>query len=357
MNEHPTKIKIAISIGDYNGIGPEVILKSLAEKEITDFFTPIIFASTKLLNFHKDILKLDRIYLQGIPHASKAVEGKINVVNLWKNPIETHFGQSTKEAGEYAYQSLKAAAEAVLEGHADVLVTAPFNKDNIQSEIFQFPGHTEYLGKVWGGSPLMFMVSDDIKVGLVTQHVPLQEVVHNITPKSVEEKIKQIQNSLIRDFGIEKPKIAVLGLNPHAGDNGLLGKEEQEILLPIIDKKREQGHIVLGPYPADSFFTPHNLHAFDAVLAMYHDQGLTPFKTIAFEEGVNFTAGLPFVRTSPDHGVAYDIAGKGIANQASFREALFMAVEIYRKRNEYEVLTKNVLKPMKIKVEKGDESE
>ncbi len=357
MSEHHTKIKIAISIGDYNGIGPEVILKSLAEKEMTDFFTPIIFASTKLLNYHKDKLKLDRIYLQGIPHASKAVEGKINVVNLWKDPIDTHFGQSTKETGEHAYQSLKAAAEAVSEGHADVLVTAPINKDNIQSEAFKFPGHTEYLGEVWGGNPLMFMVSDEIKVGLVTQHIPLQEVAQNITPKNVEVKIGQIAKSLIRDYGIEKPKIAVLGLNPHAGDNGLLGKEEQEILMPVIDKQRERGHIVFGPYPADSFFTPHNLHAFDAVLAMYHDQGLIPFKTIAFEEGVNFTAGLSHVRTSPDHGVAYDIAGKGIADPTSFREAMYTAVEIYRNRSEYKELTKNVLRPMKMMVEKGDQNE
>lgn len=354
MFDRTQKIKIAISIGDYNGIGVEVILKSLKEKEITDFFTPIIFASTKLMSYQKERLNLERLNFQGIQDASQAVDGKINIVNLWKDTIDVHYGKVEKTAGEHAYQSLYAAAKAVKDGFADVLVTAPINKDNIQSEAFNFPGHTEFLGELWGGNPLMFLVAEKIKVGLVTQHIPIREVAEQITKKAVHQKIQQIHQSLVEDYGLEKPKIAVLGLNPHAGDNGLLGKEEQEIIQPAIERCRNENQMVFGPYPADSFFTPQNLQTFDAVLAMYHDQGLTPFKTISFDEGVNFTAGLPFIRTSPDHGVAYDIAGKGIASEESFTEALFLAVELFRNRKEYGILTENILKASPIKLEKGD---
>ena len=351
------KIRVAISIGDPNGIGIEVILKSLMDKEITDFFTPIIFGATKLLTAHKDRLKMDRINFQGIQHASKAVDGKVNVVNLWKDNIDVQFGKSTPDAGKLAFESLKAAAQAVTDGHADVLVTAPINKENIQSEDFKFPGHTEYLGEVWGGNPLMFMVSEKVKVGLVTQHIPVQEIAQHITTQHIEFKIKQIAKSLVQDYAVEKPKIAVLGLNPHAGDKGLLGKEEQEIIVPLIQKQLEDGNLIFGPYPADSFFSPHNLTQFDAVLAMYHDQGLIPFKTICFEEGVNYTAGLRYVRTSPDHGVAYDIAGKGLADETSFKEAIFTAMTIFRNRKEYFELTKNVLKPAKVRLTSDDQVE
>ncbi|WP_395093515.1 4-hydroxythreonine-4-phosphate dehydrogenase PdxA [Vaginella massiliensis] len=349
------KIRVAISIGDPNGIGVEVILKALMDKDITDFFTPIIFGATKLLNFHKDQLKLDRIYFQGIPHASKTVDGKINVVNLWREQPEVQLGKSTPLAGELAFQSLKAAAQAVKDGVADVLVTAPINKENIQSDEFNFPGHTEYLGEVWGGTPLMFMVSDQVRVGLVTQHIPLQEVAQHITTKNVEFKLKQIAKSLIQDFAVERPKIAVLGLNPHAGDRGLLGKEEEEILAPLINQQLEKGNLTFGPYPADSFFSPAMLDQFDAVLAMYHDQGLIPFKTICFEEGVNYTAGLSHVRTSPDHGVAYDIAGKGIADETSFKQAIFTAIRIFENRKEYSELTKNVLRPTKVNIDSEED--
>ena len=314
MSEKDRKPRVAISIGDYNGVGIEVILKTLQEKEMTEFFTPVIFGSTKLLSYQKDKLKFDRINFQGIQDASQIVDGKINVVNLWKDQIDVHFGKITKEAGEHAYQSLKAATQSVTDGFTDVLVTAPINKDNIQSEDFNFPGHTEFLGAVWGGKPLMFLVSEKLKVGLVTQHIPIGEVAKNIHTKSVYAKIQQIHKSLVEDYAISKPKIAVLGLNPHAGDNGLLGSEEKEIISPVIERCINENQLVFGPYSADSFFSPHNLDAFDAVLAMYHDQGLVAFKTISFDEGVNYTAGLKFVRTSPDHGTAYDIAGKGIAN-------------------------------------------
>ncbi len=357
MSEIDRKIRVAISIGDYNGIGIEVILKTLQEKEMTDFFTPVIFASTKLLTFQKDRLKLDRINFQGIQDASQIVDGKVNVVNLWKDQIDVHFGKVTKEAGMHAYQSLKAATDSVAKGFTDVLVTAPINKDNIQSEEFQFPGHTEFLGDAWGGNPLMFLVSEKLRVGLVTQHIPISKVAQNINKGNVYAKIQQIYSSLVEDYAISKPKIAVLGLNPHAGDNGLLGVEEKEIIQPVIERCINENQLVYGPYSADSFFSPANLDVFDAVLAMYHDQGLVAFKTISFDEGVNYTAGLKYVRTSPDHGVAYDIAGKGIANEESFKEAIFLAVELYKNRVEHQELTKNVLQHIPLKLEKGDNKE
>lgn len=357
MSDKDKKIRVAISIGDYNGIGIEVILKTLVDKEITDFFTPVIFGSTKLLSHQKDKLKLDRINFQGIQDASQIVDGKINIVNLWKEQIDVQFGKVTKQAGEHAYQSLKAAAQSVSDGFTDVLVTAPINKDNIQSEEFHFPGHTEYLGDVWGGSPLMFLVAEKIKVGLVTQHIPISKVAQSINKKNVYTKIQQIHKSLVEDYTIEKPKIAILGLNPHAGDNGLLGIEEQEIITPAIERCKNENKLVFGPYSADSFFNPSNLDFFDAVLAMYHDQGLIPFKTIAFDEGVNYTAGLKFVRTSPDHGVAYDIAGQGIANEESFKEAIFLAIELFKNRKDYAELTANILQHTPLKLEKGDNRE
>ncbi len=357
MSEKDRKIRVAISIGDYNGIGIEIILKTLKDKEITEFFTPVIFGSTKLLSHQKDKLDLERVNFQGIHDASQIVDGKINVVNLWKDPIEVQFGKVTKTAGEHAFQSLKAAAQSVIDGHADVLVTAPINKDNIQSEEFNFPGHTEYLGEVWGGNPLMFLVAEKIKVGLVTQHVPVTKIGNGINKKTVYNKIQQIHKSLVEDYTIQKPKIAVLGLNPHAGDNGLIGSEEIEIIKPVIDRCQKENQLVYGPYSADSFFHPENLEAFDAVLAMYHDQGLIPFKTIAFEEGVNYTAGLKYVRTSPDHGVAYDIAGKCVADETSFKEAIFLAIELYKNRADYAELTQNVLQHIPLKLEKGDNKE
>ena len=357
MSDKNKKIRVAISIGDYNGIGIEVILKALQEKEITELFTPVIFGSTKLLSHQKDKLKLDRINFQGIQNPSQAVDGKINIVNLWKDHIDVQFGKVTKEAGEHAFQSLQAAAKSVVDGFTDVLVTAPINKDNIQSEQFNFPGHTEYLGEVWGGFPLMFLVAEKIKVGLVTQHIPINKVAQGINKKSVYNKIQQIHKSLVEDYTVQKPKIAVLGLNPHAGDNGLLGSEELDIIKPTIDRCQNEGQLVYGPYSADSFFNPSNLDVFDAVLAMYHDQGLIPFKTIAFDEGVNYTAGLKYVRTSPDHGVAYDIAGKGIANEESFKEAIFLALDIYKNRQDYAELTENVLQHIPLKLEKGDNKE
>lgn len=352
MNPQEQKPKVAISVGDINGIGYEVIVKALADKNILDFFTPVIFGSTKHLNFFRNQLKDESIQFFGINSADKAVEKKINVVNLWKEPAQMEFGNATETSGQMAFESLKAAAEAVKNGDCDVLVMALINKKNIQSEAFNFPGHTEYLGEVWGGKPLMFLVTESLKVSLVTQHIPLKEVAQKITKESIVDKVNALNDSLKMDFGVRKPKIAVLGLNPHSGDNGLLGQEEQEIIIPAIQSLYEKGMLVFGPYAADSFFTPSNIGSFDAVLGMYHDQALIPFKTLCFEEGVNYTASLPYVRTSPDHGVAYDIAGKGIADETSFREAIYMAVNVFQKRAEYKELTSNVLKTRELKPER-----
>lgn len=352
MSNPDRKPIVAISVGDINGIGYEIIVKSLSNKDILDFFTPVIFGSTKHLNYYKNQLNDNNIQFFGINDVSKVVEKKINVINLWKEPAQMEFGVSSEIAGQCAYDSLKAAAEAVKNGDCDVLVTAPINKQNIQSENFNFPGHTEYLGKVWGGDPLMFLVSEKLKVSLVTQHIPLKDVASHIHKKNIVHKINQIHDSLKQDYRVQKPKIAVLGLNPHSGDNGLLGKEEQEIIIPAIKSLSEKGMLVYGPYAADSFFNPDNIEVFDAVLGMYHDQVLIPFKTLCFDEGVNYTASLPFVRTSPDHGVAYDIAGKGVADPTSFREAIYTAIEIFNIRSEYKELTANVLKSHKLSVDK-----
>lgn len=352
MEESDKKLKIAISVGDINGIGYEIIVKSLADKNILDFFTPVIFGSTKHLNYYRNLIKDDSIQFFGINSPDKAVDKKINVVNLWKEPASMEFGTPTETSGRLAYESLKAAAKSVSDGDCDVLVTAPINKKNIQSDEFNFPGHTEYLGKIWGGNPLMFLVTEQLKVSLVTQHIPIRKVAEELKPEIIQQKLFAIHESLQKDFGVRKPKIAVLGLNPHAGDNGLLGKEEQEIIQPTIQSLYEKGYLIFGPYAADSFFTPDNIQNFDAVLGMYHDQVLIPFKTLCFEDGVNYTASLPFVRTSPDHGVAYDIAGKGIADETSFREALYTAIQIFHQRNEYKELHENVLKTREIKFER-----
>jgi len=354
MSNPDRKPIVAISVGDFNGIGYEIIVKTLADKDILDFFTPVIFGSTKHLNYYKNLINNNSIQFFGINEASAAVERKINVINLWKEPAQMEFGVSSETAGTYAYESLKAAADAVKKGDCDVLVTAPINKQNIQSDKFHFPGHTEFLGEAWGGDPLMFLVSEKLKVSLVTQHIPLKDVAGKISQKSIVQKINQIHDSLVQDYRISKPKIAVLGLNPHSGDDGLLGKEEQEIIIPAIQSLYEKGMLVYGPYAADSFFNPENIEVFDAVLGMYHDQVLIPFKTLCFDEGVNYTASLPFVRTSPDHGVAYDIAGKGIADPTSFREAIYTAIDIFKTRKEYKELTSNVLKTHKLSADRDE---
>ena len=342
MKNQKDKIKVGISVGDLNGIGAEVILKTFQNNLMFDLCTPIVFASTKALSYQKKILNL-KIDLHGITHVHQAFYNKLNVLNLWREPVPIEPGKPTEEIGRYAVDSFVKAVEALKRGEIDVLVTAPFNKETIQSDAFEFPGHTDYLAQELEGKALMFMVSDDLRIGLVTDHLPLKYVSQQVTETKIIDKINTMSQSLIQDFGIEKPVIAVLGLNPHCGDGGIIGKEDDEIIRPVIKQMQEAGQLVYGPYAADSFFGSNNYKKFDAVLAMYHDQGLIPFKTLSFGKGVNYTAGLNKIRTSPDHGTAYEIAGKNIADPSSFREAVYKAIDIFRNRKEYKELTEKPL--------------
>ena len=335
MDARDRKIKVGISIGDPNGVGIEIILKIFQDKRMFDFFTPIVFASTKLLSAQRKHFNMQTA-LTPYQLNKKPSNNQINVVEVLKEAFETNFGQATKEGGAVAIASLNAATKALKAGEIDVLVTAPINKHNIQSDDFDFPGHTDFLAKELGGDSLMFMVSDRLRVGLLTDHIPVSKVSTTIQPELIKAKVSKMKTSLIEDFGITKPKIAVLGINPHTGDNGVIGEEDDTILRPVIKEIYAQGTLLFGPYAADSFFGTNLPNQFDSVLATYHDQGLIPFKTLTFGNGVNYTAGLNKVRTSPDHGTAYDLAGKGEAKTHSFEEALFCARQIYfnRKANK-----------------------
>jgi 4-hydroxythreonine-4-phosphate dehydrogenase len=342
-------IKVGISVGDLNGIGAEIILKTFEDSRMLEFCTPVIFASIKTMSFFKKHFD-STINFHGINELNQIVEGKVNVLNVWKENVNVEFGKEDKEIGLFAVKSLEKATEALKNDAIDVLVTAPINKMTVQSDDFKFPGHTNYLAKELGGTSLMFMVTDELKVGLLTDHVPVKDVSNNITSKLIIEKVDTVYNSLVKDFRINKPRIAILGINPHAGDNGVIGEEDDNIVRPTLEKIREKGKLVYGPYSADSFFGSKNYKNFDAIIASYHDQGLIPFKTITFGEGVNYTAGLSKVRTSPDHGTAFEIAGKGEADESSFKGAVFMAIKIFKNRKEYKKLSKNPLKraPKKI---------
>ena len=340
--EKEEKIKLGISIGDLNGIGGELVIKTFEDSRMLEFCTPVIYASVKTLSFFKKHFE-SSIDFNSIQTAEKAVESKVNVITVWKDDVKINFGEEDLIIGSYAIKSLQAAVKDLKDDQIDVLVTAPINKHNIQSEDFKFPGHTDYLAQQLEGDSLMFMVSDNLKVGLLTDHVPVSEVSKQITPESIENKISIIYNSLVQDFNIRLPKIAVLGLNPHTGDNGVIGNEDDEVLRHTLQAIKNRGKVVYGPYSADSFFGSKNYKNFDAILATYHDQGLIPFKTLAFGSGVNFTAGLSKVRTSPDHGTAYEIAGKGVADISSFKEAIFSAISIFRNRQMNQKLTSNPL--------------
>jgi len=340
--EENRKIKLGISVGDLNGIGCEVALKTFQDSRMLDFCTPIFFASNKTLATQIAALQIELKY-NGVQEADKAIDGKINVVNTWKEIPNVEFGKATEEAGTFAIKSLKAAVEALKNGKIDVLVTAPINKNNIQSDAFNFPGHTDFLAQELEGESLMFMVTDDLKIGLLTDHLAVKDAPAAINPILIRTKVRTIEKSLQIDYGVQRPKIAMLGINPHSGDNGTIGKEDEEILKPVIKEMSDAGHLVFGPYAADGFFGSELYKNFDAVLAAYHDQGLIPFKTLSFGNGVNYTAGLNKVRTSPDHGTAYEIAGKGQADHSSFKEAVFTAIRIFRNREEYKELTENVL--------------
>ncbi|CEN48890.1 4-hydroxythreonine-4-phosphate dehydrogenase [Capnocytophaga canimorsus] len=336
-------IKVGISVGDLNGVGIEVILKTFQDNRLLELCTPIVFGSNKTISFQRKHLNIN-VNFQGIDLLENAVEGKLNVLNCWKDSPNISFGKETPEGGKYAFESLQIATQALKNDLIDVLVTAPINKNNIQSETFKFPGHTDYLAQELEGKSLMFMVSEELKVGLLTDHVPIKEVSSHITPDLISEKIKLIDESLKKDFCLQRPKIAVLGLNPHCGDNGVIGDEDDTIICPTLRKLFDEGFLVFGPFSADGFFASGNYKNYDAVITPYHDQGLIPFKTITFGNGVNFTAGLKRVRTSPDHGTAFEIAGKGQANADSFKQAVYTAIDIFKNRTEYEDLQKNQLK-------------
>ncbi|MFA9290262.1 MAG: 4-hydroxythreonine-4-phosphate dehydrogenase PdxA [Solirubrobacteraceae bacterium] len=338
------KIRVGISMGDFNGISPEVILKSLASDQILDILTPIVFGSLKVFSYYKKIFNIN-LETFNIKHPDQIKEGRINFIDLTDQKLEINIGSSTEIAGEKSLLFLENATNALIKNQIDVLVTAPINKSNIKLE--NFTGHTEYLEQKLGGESLMFMIHDNIKVGLVTQHIPVEKIKTSINKELIIKKAKKINQTLINDFSISRPKIAVLGLNPHAGDNGLLGKEELEIIIPAIKELNQENLLVFGPYSADSFFTPNNLSNFDAVLAMYHDQGLIPFKTLTFGEGVNFTAGLDYIRTSPDHGVGYEIAEKNIAKHGSFLKAIYASIDIFNARKENLMLKSGALKSKK----------
>jgi 4-hydroxythreonine-4-phosphate dehydrogenase len=341
--EHTNKIIVGISVGDINGIGIEIILKTFEDKRMLEFCTPVIFASNKLISYHKKNLKLNN-NIHGINLIDKITHGKINLMNSWKEEVKITIGKTTDIGGEFAHKSLEAATNALKSNHIDILLTAPISKENIQSEEFNFPGHTEYLEEKLSGKSLMILMTDKLRIGLITGHIPVSKIAETITPQLIKEKVETMHTSLKQDFSINKPKIAILGLNPHCGDNGIIGKEDDEIVRPTIREIKESGKLVFGPYAADGFFGSETYKQFDGVLAMYHDQGLAPFKALSFGNGVNFTAGLSKIRTSPDHGTGFDIAGKNKANPSSFKEALFASLQIFKNRKQNTELAKNTLK-------------
>lgn len=337
------KLVVGITQGDGNGIGYEVIIKALADERMLDLCTPVIYGSSKIFGFYKkQIHNIEQINTNVITSAKDVHQKRVNIVNCLPENIFVEPGQSTPESAKSAMIALDRAVQDIKEGHIDVLVTAPINKRAMVGEGFGHTGHTEFLEKEFGVDEVaMIMVCDNLRVGVVTGHIPFKEVPAALSTEKILTKIRLINSSLKRDFGIDAPKIAVLGLNPHCGDGGLLGDEEQNIILPAVQEAMAEGIMAFGPYSADGFFGLGNYAKFDAVLAMYHDQGLTPFKALAFEDGVNYTAGLPIVRTSPDHGTAYDMAGRDMADPRSMKAAIYAAIDIFNKREEYDDLVDN----------------
>ncbi len=340
------KLVVGITQGDSNGIGYEVIIKSLADERILDSFTPVIYGSSKLMGFYRKTLhNIGPMDINVIGSAADAKQKKINLVNCLPDNIYAEPGQSTPDSAKAAIKSLEMAVKDLKEGQVDVLVTAPINKRAMNEEGFCNTGHTEYLQREFGADDVtMIMVSDQIKIGVVTGHIPLRDVPKSLTRESILGKLRIMKDSLLRDFGVTDPKIAVLGLNPHCGDGGLLGDEEQNIILPAVQAAQAEGIQAFGPYSPDGFFGLGNYSRFDATLAMYHDQGLAPFKALAFSDGVNFTAGLPIVRTSPDHGTAYDMAGRDEADPRSMMSTIYTAIDIFRRRLQYDTLLEGKMK-------------
>lgn len=336
---------IGITIGDINGIGPEVILRTFSDNRILNLCTPVIFASAKTINFYRKIMGEGNFNYQNIRNFHKLNHKQVNLFNCWEEEVMITPGVMSETGGKYAIRSLSVAVQCLKDGEIEGLVTAPIHKKNIQSNDFHYTGHTPYLKDVFDAKEVvMLMTAENMRVAILSEHVPLSEAAQYVTMENIQSKLQTLNESLIRDFGIEKPKIAVLGLNPHAGDQGLIGKEEQEIITPAVSQAMNNGILCFGPYSADGFFARSYHTRFDAVLAMYHDQGLIPFKSLAIGSGVNYSAGLPIVRTSPDHGTAFDIAGKKTADESSFRQAVFTCIDIIRQRTNYAEYTKNPLR-------------
>ncbi len=331
--ENNRKIRVGITHGDINGVGYEVILKTFSDPAMLELCTPIVYGSPKVAAYHRKGLDISTNF-SIINSAEEALEERLSILNCTDDELKVELTKPTKEAGKAALDALERALEDYQEGLIDVLVTAPINKHTIQSETFQFPGHTEYIEERVGEGKkaLMILVKDDLRMALVTGHIPVKDIATTLTKELIQEKLAIFHHSLKQDFGIDNPRIAVFSLNPHAGDNGLIGTEENEIIRPAMEEMIAKGIQCFGPYPADGFMGSGNFCHFDGILAMYHDQGLAPFKALAMDEGVNYTAGLPIVRTSPAHGTAYDIAGQGLAEESSFRQAIYAAMDIYRNR-------------------------
>ncbi len=337
-----SKIVVGITCGDLNGVGLEIVLKTFEDNRMFDFCTPILFASTQAVNEYRKNIHV-KTTTNTISSVKKINPKGVTIFECWKENVAIELGKPTKEAGTYAAKSLEFAIKSLKNNDIDFLLTAPINKDTIQSDSFQFPGHTEFLEHHLEGKSLMILMQENLRVGLVTGHIPVSEVSKSLTQDLIKSKVDIMYQSLKQDFSISKPKIALLGLNPHAGDNGLIGKEETEIINPVVESYQASGKLVYGPYAADGFFGSETYKQFDGVLAMYHDQGLAPFKSLSFGKGVNYTAGLSHIRTSPDHGTAYNIAGKGEADTTSFKEALFSGIKLYRNRKENKELIANKL--------------
>lgn len=355
MVKHETEeiLKVGITQGDINGIGYEIIIKTLANPRMLEICTPVVYGSSKVASYHKKTMDFPDFNFNLVKNADQAVAKRANIVNVIDKEIKIDLGESTEVGGQLSLMSLEAAVHDLKHDMINILVTAPINKKNIQSPNFHFPGHTEYLAQKFDSKDvLMLMVSDTMRVGVITGHIPLSKVSETITQELILQKVRLFNHSLKRDFGIRAPRIAILGLNPHSGDNGVIGDEEMKTIIPAIQKAKEENILTFGPYPADGFFGSGNFKKFDGILAMYHDQGLIPFKAITFESGVNFTAGLPIVRTSPAHGTAYEIAGKNEASPESFREALYLALDIYKNRKMHDQITSNPLKFTKREEEK-----
>jgi len=342
LKDQKNNIKVGFTTGDMNGVGPEILLSSLQNNELLSLCTPVIYGPLKNLSYTLNHLGFD-ISFNKISSADKSEEGKINVVDNFKNPPEISFGALNKEVGRAAFESIKMGVKDLKEGKIDVLVTPPINKEAIHSDDFPFMGHTDYINSEINGSSTMMMVSNDLRIALLTEHIPVAKVTDSITPELVENKVNALNETLMRDFQIERPKIAILSIDPHVGDGGVIAENDKKLIVPAIKKVQDSGFLVYGPFSADSFFGSADYKKYDLIIAAYHDQGLIPFKTLSFGMGVNYTSGLDKVRTSPDHGTAYSIAGKGVASTESFLCSIYLAIDVYRRRKIYDEFSKNKL--------------